>query len=175
MKWAAAVILVPMLVAALGACGSAPTRSGPPPPIPREPVLTMKHGRLVSSLRVGDTQIFPYACDGSPLPALCTDVGTDIREKGCELYLVDRNDEGDIHQLMFSAECSGNTMCGSFGFWLLIVSPEEIQVSPPINGCFTVGDTHGSMDWQSWTFTPPPGLASKSFPRRYDPTMNRWR
>ena len=169
---ARAVILIASLVAGIGACGSPP----PPTPtrIPREATLKMKSDRLVAELRVGDTHVFPYTCERSAVPALCTDVGAELREKGCDLYLIDRDDEGDTHKFMFSAECSTNPKCGSYGFWLLIVTPDGMQASPPLNGCFTVTQTHGSIDWQSSTFTPPPGGASGSFPRRFDSATSRW-
>lgn len=171
MRWPSAVILGGVLVALIGACGPPPP---PPTKIPRDAVVKMKTERLVASVRVGDTQVFPYACDRSAVPALCTDLGAEIREKGCELYLIDRRDDGDTHQFMFSAECSANPACGSYGFWMLVVTPDGIQASPPISGCFSVASTHGSIDWHSMTFTPPPGSASGSFPRRYDTLTNRW-
>ena len=96
----------------------------------------MKGRRLVSEIRLGPTRLFPYDCETRPLPELCTDDATEIRDKGCELFVVDESHDAGTHRYLFSAECHGNTMCASFGFWTLTTGPDGATAHSVTEGCF---------------------------------------
>lgn len=92
---------------------------------------------LVCRILRATQPIYPYDCERRALPALCgaDQDSTNLREKGCDLVLVDRDERASTHRLLFSGTCRGNTMCATFGFWMLTVTPVTVIASPPIFAC----------------------------------------
>jgi hypothetical protein len=133
-------------------------------------------GGKICRIQSGSSTLYPYACKNLPASPLCGAEADarQMREKGCDLVLRARADNGTSHRFLLSGECHGNTMCWSFGYWLLSATPTGVVASPPLTGCYGGLGVH--MDWKTLTFTPGIRIDGKAGrATRYDAASNRWR
>jgi hypothetical protein len=104
-----------------------------------------EHVDHVLEISVAGTKIFPADCTSGGPPAFCSDGSLDFAHYACDLTVLAYVPSRTRTRAVFRGGCWGNTMCWSFGYFVVDAADDgSVAVSPPVGACL---EPTATVDW----------------------------